>query len=66
MKIQERGREMTEEYVVISWNWGTHTSTFHDKKLAELSYMDELQRARLNHNPEPKMYQRIEPVQNEE
>ena len=28
--------------------------------------MDELQRARLNHNPEPKMYQKIEPVQNEE
>lgn len=57
---------MIEEYVVISWNWGTHTSTFHDRKLAERIYMEELQRSRLNHNPEPKMYQKIEPVQNEE
>lgn len=62
----KRKKEMTEEYVVISWNWGTHTSTFHDKKQAELAYMDELQRAHLNHNPEPKMYQRIEPVQDKE
>lgn len=28
--------------------------------------MDELQRAHLNQDPEPKMYQKIEPVQNEE